>query len=149
MKKILFSLMALVTLSLGFTSCSSDDEVSFATTAEAGSAGTYTGTYVVTAEDGTSNSYTGTITLAAAADKAGCTNVTFTCADASLEKTSIANVCHANNGYNFTNQSGSNGLGVAFAGKIDESGNCTCGFTMSQRVGRKTVLNKYAFTGKK
>jgi hypothetical protein len=79
------------------------------------------------------------------------TNVTFSCPETSLDATSIANVWHANYGYQFFNQTAStaNGLGVSFAGRIDENGNMTTSFTISQKVGRKNYDFKYEFIGKK
>ena len=63
----------------------------------------------------------------------------------------MANVWHANYGYQFFNQtvSAENKLGVAFSGRIDEAGNINASFTLSQRVGRKNYDFKYEFIGKK
>ena len=135
-----------------FTSCSSDDDdptYDFTTSAEQGSAGTYTGEWTRLSDDGTVETFAGTITLAAAGTNA--TNVTFSCPGTSLDATSIANVWHANYGYQFHNQlvSDANKLGVAFSGRIDEAGNINVSFTLSQRVGRKNYDFKYEFIGKK
>ena len=147
MKKIIYALFALATLSLGFVSCGDDDEsVSYPTTAEAGSAGVYNGTWT-TVLDEVETTYTGSITLAAA--QAGCTNVTFSCPGASLNKTAIANVWHSNNGYQFVNQVGTNGLGTAFSGRISDGGQLTVAFTIEQRVGLKQKLVKYTFVGQR
>ena len=147
MKKILFSMLALAALSTGFVSCGDDDEdTTYTTSAEAGSAGTYTGTWTAVTDDAT-NTYSGTITLAAA--QAGCTNVTFDCPDASLSKTAIANVWHSNTGYQFVNQVEKNGLEAAFSGRVSDDGQLTSAFTISQKVGRKQVLVKYSFVGKR
>jgi hypothetical protein len=93
--------------------------------------------------------YSGTVTLAAAGTNA--TTVTFSCPDASLDATSVANVWHANYGYQFFNQTASaeNKLGVSFSGRIDEAGNLNASFTLSQRVGRKNYEFQYEFRGKK
>ena len=140
-------------LALGctFVACGDDNDdpsIDFTSSAEEGSAGTYTGEWTRISSEGT-NVYSGTITLTAAGTNA--TNVTFSCPDASINATSIANVWHANYGYQFFNQttSDANKLGVAFSGRIDESGNLDASFTLSQRVGRKNYEFKYEFRGKK
>ena len=134
-----------------FVACGDDNDdpsIDFTTTAEQGSAGTYSGEWTRISSEGT-DVYSGTVTLAAAGTNA--TNVTFSCPDASIEATSIANVWHANYGYQFFNQtvSDANKLGVAFSGRIDEAGNIDASFTLSQRVGRKNYEFKYEFRGKK
>ena len=147
MKKIVYALFVLTTLSLGFVSCGSDDDgINYTTSAEAGSAGVYNGTWITVADD-VETTYPGTVTLAAA--QAGCTNVTFDCPGASLNKTSIANVWHSNNGYQFVNQVATNGLGAQFSGQINEGGLLKTAFTIEQRVGRKQVLVKYSFVGQR
>ena len=131
--------------------CSDDNDdpsINYTSSAEEGSAGTYTGEWTRIGSEST-DVYSGTITLSAAGTNA--TNVTFSCPDASLNATSIANVWHANYGYQFFNQTASdaNKLGVSFSGRIDESGNIDASFTLSQRVGRKNYEFKYEFRGKK
>jgi len=152
MKKYIFSALAALALSCTFVACGDDNDdpsINFDTTASQGSAGTYSGTWTRTGDDGTAE-YSGTVTLAAAGG-ANATNVTFSCPEASLDATSIANVWHANYGYQFFNQTASdaNGLGVSFSGRIDESGNMVTSFTLSQKVGRKNYEFKYEFRGKK
>lgn len=151
MKRFIYSFVALLALGFTFVSCGDDNDdpsIEFTTTAENGSAGTYTGEWTRTGDDGTAT-YSGSITLAAAGTNA--TNVTFSCPDASLDATSVANVWHANYGYEFFNQTAStaNGLGASFSGRIDEAGNMSVAFTLSQKVGRKNYEFKYEFKGKK
>ena len=152
MKRFIYSVVALLTLGCTFVACGDDNDdpvINFDTTAAQGSAGTYSGTWTRTGDDGSAD-YSGTVTLAAA-NGANATNVTFSCPDASLDATSIANVWHANYGYEFFNQTNSaaNGLGVSFSGRIDEAGNLNASFTISQKVGRKNYQFKYEFIGKK
>ena len=152
MKRFIYSVIAMLALGCTFVACSSDDDdpsYDFTTSAEQGSAGTYTGEWTRLSDDGTVETFAGTITLAAAGTNA--TNVTFSCPGTSLDATSIANVWHANYGYQFHNQlvSDANKLGVAFSGRIDEAGNLNASFTLSQRVGRKNYDFKYEFKGKK
>ena len=152
MKKYIFSAIAALALSCTFVACGDDNDdpvINYDTTAAQGSAGTYSGTWTRTGDDG-SETYSGSVTLAAGSE-ANVTNVTFSCPETNLNATSIANVWHANYGYQFFNQtvSDDNGLGVAFSGRIDENGNMTTSFTISQKVGRKNYQFKYEFIGKK
>jgi hypothetical protein len=152
MKRFIYSIVALFTLGCTFVSCGDDNDdpvINYDTTAAQGSAGTYSGTWTRTGDDGTSE-YAGIITLAAAGGE-NATNVTFSCPEASLDATSIANVWHSNYGYQFFNQTASaaNGLGASFSGRIDEAGNMNASFTLSQKVGRKNYEFKYEFIGKK
>lgn len=144
-------MIAVLALGSTFVACGDDNDdpvINFETTAEQGSAGTYSGTWTRTGDDGT-ETYNGTITLAAAGSNI--TSVTFSCPDADLNATSTANVWHANYGYQFFNQTASdaNGLGASFSGIIDENGNLNASFTLSQRVGRKNVEFKFEFVGKR
>ena len=151
MKKIIFSFIAVLALGCGFTSCGSDDDenISYSTSAEEASAGTYTGTFTRSL-DGVDESFDGTVTLASAG-KTGVTKVTFSCPGSSLEATSIANVWNAKYDFMFMNQTASaeNGLGASFAGQITEAGVLTTSFTINQKVGRKSYSYNYSFTGKK
>jgi hypothetical protein len=151
MKRFIYSIIAVLTLGFTFVACGDDNDdpsIDFTSSAEQGSAGTYTGEWTRISSEGT-NVYSGTVTLAAAGTNA--TTVTFSCPDASLDATSVANVWHANYGYQFFNQTASaeNKLGVSFSGRIDEAGNLNASFTLSQRVGRKNYEFQYEFRGKK
>ena len=151
MKRFIYSIITVLALGCTFVACSDDNDdpsINYTSSAEEGSAGTYTGEWTRIGSEST-DVYSGTITLSAAGTNA--TNVTFSCPDASLNATSIANVWHANYGYQFFNQTASdaNKLGVSFSGRIDESGNIDASFTLSQRVGRKNYEFKYEFRGKK
>ena len=152
MKKYIFSAIAALALSCAFVACGDDNDdpsINYDKTAAQGSAGTYSGTWTRTGDDG-SETYSGSVTLEAGSG-ANVTNVTFSCPETSLDATSIANVWHANYGYQFFNQTNSaaNGLGASFSGRIDEAGNMNASFTISQKVGRKNYEFKYEFRGKK
>ena len=153
MKRFIYTVVALLTLGCTFVACGDDNDdpsISYDTTAEQGSAGTYTGEWTRIGDDGTAT-YSGSVTLAAGG-VAYVTNVTFSCPEANINnETSIANVWHANYGYGFFNQTNStaNGLGASFSGRIDEAGNMNAAFTISQKVGRKNYEFKYEFKGKK
>ena len=152
MKKYIFSAIAALALSCAFVACGDDNDdpsINYDKTAAQGSAGTYSGTWTRTGDDG-SETYSGSVTLEAGSG-ANVTNVTFSCPETSLDATSIANVWHANYGYQFFNQTNSaaNGLGASFSGRIDEAGTMNASFTISQKVGRKNYEFKYEFRGKK
>lgn len=149
MKKIIFSLIAVLALGCGFTSCGSDgdDNISYDKPAEEASAGTYTGTFTRSL-DGVDETFEGTVTLASAG-KTGVTTVTFSSTAAGLQATALANVWNAKYEFEFMNQVDANGLGAAFAGRITEAGVLTTYFTINQKVGRKAYNYNYSFTGSK
>ena len=152
MKKYIFSAIAALALSCAFVACGDDNDdpsINYDKTAAQGSAGTYSGTWTRTGDDG-SETYSGSVTLEAGSG-ANVTNVTFSCPETSLDATSIANVWHANYGYQFFNQtiSDANGLDASFSGRIDEAGNMNVAFTKSQKVGRKNYDFVYEFRGKR
>ena len=152
MKKYIFSAIAALALSCTFVACGDDNDdpvINYDTTAAQGSEGLYSGTWTSTGDDG-SETYSGSITLSPG-DKENTTLVWFSCPETNLDAASVANVWHSNYGYQFFNQtvSDDNGLGVAFSGRIDENGNMTTSFTISQKVGRKNYQFKYEFIGKK
>lgn len=157
MKKIVYSLVALLTLSCGFVSCGSDDDndITFSTTPEKAAAGTYSGTWTLTEEGATtSKTCEGTITLTPT-DSVNCVDITF---DApfkgddekyKINATSVANISHANNGFVFNNNVDTNPLGANFAGKIDEQGNIALNFMKQVKEGRKQYTYFFVFEGKK
>lgn len=152
MKKILFSMIAALTLTCTFVACSDDDEdesYSYSTTADQATAGTYTGTWTRTL-DGESETFDGTVTLASTGT-AGASTITFSCPGSSLDATSVANVWNSKRDFEFMNQtiSAANGLGAAFAGRITEAGQLTAAFTLTQKVGRKAYDYQYQFIGNK
>ena len=151
MKKIILSFIAVLALGCGFTSCGSDgdDNISYNTSAEEASAGTYTGTFTRELK-GEKETFEGTVTLASAG-KTGVTTVTFSSTGAGLQATSIANVWNSKYDFQFMNQTASaeNGLGASFAGRITEKGVLTTYFTINQKVGRKAYNYNYTFTGSK
>jgi hypothetical protein len=152
MKKIIYSLAAMLALSFSFVSCGDDDDtISFPTTPEKAAAGTYTGSWTVTSDTETVEG-SGTITLAASSTPYN-VDVTiegsFSTTALNVSTTSIANIAHANNGFVFNNNTDSNPLGAGFTGKIDESGAIGVNFQKEVRVGRKQYKYNYIFVGKK
>lgn len=152
MKKIIYSLAAMLALSCSFVSCGDDDDtISFPTTPEKAAAGTYTGSWTVTSDTETVEG-SGTITLAASSTPYN-VDITiegsFSTTALNVSTTSIANIAHANNGFVFNNNTDSNPLGAGFTGKIDESGAIGVNFQKEVRVGRKQYKYNYIFVGKK
>lgn len=152
MKKLIYSLAAMLALSFSFVSCGDDDDtISFPTTPEKAAAGTYTGSWTVTSDTETLEG-SGTITLAASSTPYN-VDVTiegsFSTTALNVSTTSIANIAHANNGFVFNNNTDSNPLGAGFTGKIDESGAIGVNFQKEVRVGRKQYKYNYIFVGKK
>lgn len=155
MKKFIYTALAVLTLSFTFVACgddNNDENISYSTTAEQASAGTYNGTWTRVGDDGKTESFSGTVTLTAGST-VGVTSITFSCPEASLNATSVANVWNAKNGFQFLNQisdgNTANGLGAPFAGEIDDNGVLVTTFTVNQRAGRVLVKYNYAFTGQK
>ena len=152
MKKLLYSIIATLAFSCTLVACSDsndDESYTYSTSADQATAGTYTGTWTRTL-DGESETFEGSISLSSAG-KAGVSNITFSCPGTSLDATSVANVWNAKNDFEFMNQtvSPANGLGAAFSGRISEDGVITAGFTISQKVGRKSYDYQYKFLGHK
>ena len=121
MKKLLYSIIATLAFSCTLVACSdSNDDESYTYSTSADQA--TAGTYTGTwtrTLDGESETFEGSISLSSAG-KAGVSNITF-----------------------------SNGLGAAFSGRISEDGVITAGFTISQKVGRKSYDYQYKFLGHK
>lgn len=147
MKKTGYFLLLALFLAFGFVSCSDDDQndLVYTTSAEKASAGTYPGTWTRVL-DGDTVTYQGSVTLAAT-DSINCTDVTFTCPEASINATSVANVWHSGSGYQFVNQLTTNGLGTAFSGRINGEGTLITAFTLTKKVGRKSYTYNFSFEG--
>ncbi len=152
MKKLLYSILALLALGTGFVSCSDDDDESTSlnasVTPEIAAEGTYTGTWLQIL-DGDTVSSTGSIIITRT-DSAYCADITFSCADFSLTQTAVTNITYAGNteSFVFGNPSSSNDLGTSFTGRIDH-GSASAMFTLTQKSGRKSYEYDYRFSGTK
>ena len=152
MKKIIFSLAAMLALSCSFISCGNDDDndITFSTTPEKAAAGTYTGNWTITSDAETVEG-SGTITIAPTSTPYNA-DITiegsFSTTALNVNATSIANITHANYGFVFNNNS-INPLGASFTGKIDENGTIGVNFQKEVKVGRKQYKYNYVFWGKK
>lgn len=155
MKKFIYSALVVLTFSFTLIACgddNNDENINYSTTAEQASAGTYSGTWTRVGDDGKEENFSGTVTLTAGSTT-GVTSIAFSCPEAKLEATSLANVWNAKYGFHFLNQisdnNADNKLGAPFAGEIDENGVLVTSFTISQRSGRTLVKYNFSFTGKK
>ena len=156
MKKIIFSFIAVLALGCGFTSCGSDDDekITYDQPAQVAAVGTYTGTWTRSLE-GVDETFSGTVTITAT-DRTGVIDITFSSPDASLDKTSLANVWNSGYEFQFMNQQpptkepkDPKDMDAAFSGRIDAEGSLTTSFTINQKVGRKAYDYNYSFIGKK
>ena len=154
MKKYLYSIFAILTISSIFVACSkdeSDPSYDHSMNAATASAGTYSGTWSRLQEGTESVTASGNMTLAAGSN-ANTTNATFTCADFNLGMTSPANIAWANDGFvfnqNVINDNAANELGTIFAGRII-NGKITVKFSRTTKEGRKTTTYFYSFEGAK
>ena len=155
MKKFIYSLAAVLALSCTFISCGSDDDdenISYSTTPEKATVGTYNGTFTkqLTDSEDAPETGSGTITLSDSGIT-GVSNVAFSCPALEIDATSVANIANANRGFYFLNQivSASNTLETAFSGRIDEGGNMVVRFSKSMKVGRKNYTYTFVFEGAK
>lgn len=156
MKKLLYSLFAVLVMGAAFVACDDDDDdASFVGTndghPEIAAEGVYTGTWmqVYTTDEDTSYAE-GTMTVTAT-DSAYCADFAYYCEDFDLDVSSVANITYAGSSTKFYYANGSsdgNGLGANFAGVI-EDGEATAMFTITQKVGRKSYEYTYRFTGSK
>lgn len=133
-------MFAVLALSCSFISCSDDDDDAtiHSVTPEKAAAGVYSGTFTRVQDGTTDTLYTqGTVTIAAT-DSAYCADVTYDCTgDFTFNATSVANISYAGNGFVFTNNSTSNGLGASFIGRISSEGTLSSYFKVQQNQDAK------------
>ena len=150
MNKLLYSLFAVLALSLTFVACSDDDDddsLSTDVTPEIAAAGVYSGTWT-RIYSGDTLTAEGTMTVTAT-DSAYCADFAYYCADFDLDVSSVANISYAGSTTKFyyvNASSDGNGLGANFAGKIID-GEATAMFTITQKVGRTSYSYAYTFAG--
>lgn len=162
MKKFIYSLFTVLTLSAALVSCSDDDNndapAPAGNPAEA-AAGVYSGTWTVVLDTDTVTT-PGTLTIEATdsaytADfkfyanafkmKVGSSQQTL-----SLDVQAVANIAYNGNAtsFDFSNSSSSTAIGSPFAGKIFD-GAVKTNFSLEQKAGRKKYTFNYAFVGQK
>lgn len=151
MKKFLFLILGILATSFAFTACSDDDDNDNpinAVTPESTAAGIYEGSFSRVIH-GTTDTTTATGTMQITADSAYCADFTFVCTSFNVDRTSVANISYADNGFVFSNLYAGNPLGAAWAGRIDNDGIAVVKFFLKQVSNRRTVQYDYTFTGRK
>lgn len=154
MKKILYSLFALLAMCNVVTSCCNDDidwnRGTHSTRPEATAAGTYNGTWEVINTDGVTSegTFDGSVTIAAGSS-AYTINVTTTCSEveAATGETS-ANIAWSNDDQKIFSTVKNGTLATTINGEI-VSGFLNMKFSKSVRSGRTTVTKFYQFKGRK
>lgn len=155
MKKFLVAAFAMMTLSLGFTSCGDDEggNSNYNIVSDPASvvAGTYNGSYTRTL-DGETQTASASISIAAG-QSAEYVNVTFgECADLGVAACTVpCNIAQkGDNRFIITNGAGaSNPLGTSFRLYIDNSKDCQANFKLTVKVGRKSYEYDFEFLGSK
>lgn len=155
MKKIIFGLVALASMSLTLVSCGGDDiEVDRGTHAqlpEQAAAGTYAGTWYAADDDAFSTGLTseeGTVVFTPG-EVAYTVNVTTNFpSNAAACGTTIANIMWKNNDFNFGNANAVGTLATPLNGVIQDNV-MTMMFFKSYKEGRKTIVKFFRFEGVK
>jgi len=152
MKKILYSLFAVLTMSLALVSCGDDDKGSskHATLPEEAFAGIYSGTWTTYNADGTTvekEGETGTITVKKNGEVNYSSKLDIVNNDNSAINTNDVVVNIVWNGDNAKFFTTSTGLPVN--GEITADGLLIAKFSKTVKVGKKSVTNFYYFSGKK
>jgi hypothetical protein len=154
MKKILYSLFALMAMCTFVTSCGDDDidwnRGTHSSLPEGTAAGTYTGTWEVFNTDGVTSegTFDGSVTIAAGSSSYT-VNVTTVCAEAvAASGETTANIAWSNNDLKLFSTVKNGSLETMINGEIN-SGALNLKFSKSVRSGRTTVTKFYQFKGKK
>ncbi len=152
MKKILYSLFAVLTMSLALVSCGDDDKGSskHATLPEEAFAGIYSGTWTTYNADGTTvekEGETGTITVKENGEVNYSSKLDIVNNDNSAINTNDVVVNIVWNGDNAKFFTTSTALPVN--GEITADGLLIAKFSKTVKVGKKSVTNFYYFSGKK
>lgn len=155
MKKFLVAALAMMTLSLGFTSCGDDEggNSSYNIVSDPASvvAGTYNGSYTRTLE-GEKETASATIVVAAGSSK-DYVNVTFKeCKDLGVAECTVpCNIAQKGDSrFIITNGAGAgNDLGTSFRLYVDDNTNCLANFKLTVKNGRKSYEYDFEFRGTK
>ncbi len=147
MKKTLYMLLLAIIGVISFASCGDDNDgdKTFDQSAAQAAAGIYDGTYSYVSDAGTTLTEQGTMIISVQSDYVGM--FSFLCPTLGVNHESIANVCHSNDGFAFSNNLKTNGLGNAFLGRIDDAQNVEAHLNMVLVGGTKTY--SVIFTGHK
>lgn len=153
MKKLLLSLLALMTLGCSLTACSSDDNedpvYNHTQTPEQAAQGTYSGQFIrLQANSSTAVPEYGEGTLVIIpSDTAYVAHVRFECAELAISAETPVNITYANDGFMFSNDLSTNPLGSPISGHINAVGTAESGFQLKIRQGRSTKTFDISFSG--
>lgn len=149
MKKIIYSMLALVALTSMFISCGSDDPAPKSQTPAEFAVGTYKGTFKVTIDDTETKEYIGNTVTLAAGKTGNDVKVNVTCGEAAGTGETVASITWANDDVKFINQETAGTLNTKIDGMVTSAGVMTLYFTKIHKVGRTSHVYKFAFTGTK
>ena len=154
MKKILYSLFALMAMCTFVTSCGDDDidwnRGTHSSLPESTAAGTYTGTWEVFNTDGVTSegTFDGTVTIAAGSS-AYTVNVTTACSEvAAVSGETAANIAWSNDDQKIFSTVKNGTLATTINGEI-VSGVLNLKFPKAVKSGRTSVTKFYQFKGRK
>lgn len=156
MKRTIFALITLLSISCAFVACDDDNDediiYTHSQTPDLEAAGVYEGTWTRTLlknSEPTDDIVDGIGTLTIESDTAYLISLKFECEELGLAQSAIANITYSNGGYYYLNYSTANDLKCAFTGTIDDEGVNTISFTVTQVDGRRVKYFKYVFSGTK
>jgi hypothetical protein len=154
MKKILYSLFALMAMCTFVTSCGDDDidwnRGTHANRPETTAVGTYSGTWEVFGEDGVTSegTFNGSVSIAAGSS-AYTVNVTTVCSEVTAASgETAANIAWSNDDLKVFSTVKNGTLETMINAEI-VSGNLNLKFSKTVREGRKTMTKFYQFKGRK
>lgn len=153
MKKIIYSMIAMLSLSLGFTACSSDDDDDMNSNViispEKVVEGTYEGTFTriqTNSATAAPESAAGTMIFIPSDTTSNVALMKVLCETQNLNESVPVNVTYSKNDIIFFNQSSTNKMKYVTGG-ADSHGNITFTFEISLRSGRSTKPYRYTFEG--
>lgn len=153
MKKILFSLLAVLALTACGSKSSEEDENidgPLTSTPEIEAQGSYIGTFTrILANSATAEPETaeGWLTITAS-DTAYVAHVRFECQPLGVDAGTVVNISFAGKGFVFYNDLASNTLGSPISGRISEDKLTEANFQLKIRQGRSTKTFDINFSGK-
>lgn len=152
MKKLIYLCAILAASAFCLTACDNDvegyDVTINPTTPDLAASGIYEGTWTrMLLTDSTTTEAEGQIVIET--DTAYLVDVHFLSGDFNLDKSVIANITYANDGFIYFNNMSNTDLKTSFVGRIDGERVNTVSFTISQVENRRVKKFQYTFSGRK
>ena len=152
MKKLIYMFVFALLCIASFSACGDDNDetASFSETAAKAATGVYEGTYTRTLDGSstaTEETGQGTMTITAQSDYVAM--FSYSCSTLGINHESIANISHSNNGFAFSNNLKTNGLGSVFLGRIDDNKNVEAHLKTFIVSGRSSKTYNVVFKGQK